>query len=245
MNSAQLQKSSPNLPSGAESVDPLVRIEERNADNSLLCEAWLENGVLQGPMTAYDDNQTIRVKSNYQEGELSGSRSVFDENGNLAHKSTYEETGQTGITRIYSGGVLVAEQEFKHGLLNGKSITFNQAGEITSEQLYVGGVLEGASLFYMNSQVIRKEKYVNGLLEGDRCDYDRDGRIVQSAQYHEGLLHGWVTQYWPNGTKMELRQFKLGKLVGAPQRFNSKGQEESNPDERLTFSQRIEKLVKG
>jgi antitoxin component YwqK of YwqJK toxin-antitoxin module len=231
-------------PAPVQPAPPLV-VEQRNEQGQLVSRTELGDGVPNGLMTTFGPDGKPTMQAGYRAGVLHGTSKLWDEQGQLVQEAAYQQGRQQGLTRVYAGGRLLSEQMFAQGLLHGETVFYSEAGEPTCKMHFRQGQVEGEALFFNEGGLVRRAIYRKGLLEGECIDYDREGTRVQSAHYKANLLDGWLRRYWPNGQVMEELQYKQGKPVGKPRRFNSKGAKQAGEAAQASLMQRLEKLVRG
>jgi antitoxin component YwqK of YwqJK toxin-antitoxin module len=227
-----------------EPATPVV-LEQHDEQGVLQNRTELLDGVPHGQMTAYGPGGKPSMQAAYRAGVLHGTVKLWDDEGLLVQEAVHHQGKQQGLTRVYSGGRLLSEQMFAQGKLHGETVFYSEAGVPTCKMQFKQGQVEGEALFFNEGSLVRRAVYRKGLLEGEAIDYDREGTKVQSAHYKANLLEGWLRRYWPNGQVMEETQYKQGKPVAKPRRFNSKGAKQAGEEAQASLMQRLEKLVRG
>lgn len=222
-----------------------VVLEQRDDAGVLQSRTELLDGVPHGQMTTFGPGGKPLMQASYRAGVLDGTARMWDEEGVLVQEAAHDNGSQHGLTRVYAGGRLLSEQMFAKGKLHGESVFYSEAGVPTCKMQFRQGQIEGEALFFHEGGLVRRAIYRKGLLEGEAIDYDREGTMVQSAHYKANLLEGWLRRYWPNGQVMEETQYKQGKPVAKPRRFNSKGAKQAGEEAQESLMQRLEKLVRG
>ena len=222
----------------------LVVHEQLDKAGQLLSRATLGGGELQGEMTRFGETGNRLAVAPYADGRLQGLLRIFDDKSQPVQEAEYRLGLQHGITRSYADGRLLSQQTLVAGVPHGETLAYSKAGEVVMRQNYIKGELFGEATYLHEGSVVRRENYRQGKLEGEALDYDRDGGIALRAFYLNDLLEGPMTRYWPDGKPMEVVNYRAGKPIGKPKRYDLKGREIAQ-DARDGLLKRLEKMLSG
>lgn len=194
----------------------LTPLEEFAEDGRLLARSERLEGLPHGRVERFGPTGLPQLAAHYNQGVLDGPLKVFDEDGTLIQEACYKAGKAHGLSRLFSNGRCIAEQQYVQGRLEGESIFYDEGGNITARQNFRLGRLEGLSQFFAQGQLLRKAHYRAGLLDGESTDHDPQGRLVQLAHYKANVLHGLTRRFGADGKPREELVYRDGQLLTQP-----------------------------
>jgi hypothetical protein len=110
------------------------------------------------------------------------------------------DTGYTGITKYYSGTLLIKEVTFENGVRQGETKTYYQGGQLYQTYWYVNGLREdSARWYYPEGQLFRSTPMKHDTIDGIQKQYYRNGRVKAKISYIKGLRSPILQEYTQDG----------------------------------------------
>ncbi|MGF6907416.1 toxin-antitoxin system YwqK family antitoxin [Fusobacterium sp. PH5-44] len=150
-----------------------------------------ENGVLDGPFTAYYFSGEIMMTGEFKYGLLNGEIKKYS-------KERY----------------LLELQSYKNGIEFGEYLAYYANGNLNINTFYKDNIAHGQYKSYYknrNGQLIFK--YENGELHGEFIGYYSNGNILAICNFEMGKIHGEYKEYERNGKVLKHFLFESGKVV--------------------------------
>lgn len=204
----------------------------------------LEDGVIQGEGTAFDENGLMIYSGNYADGTYSGEGTLYVD-GALTYKGDFADGLYHGTGKLYGSEerliyegtfadglydgegklydlteTLRYEGEFADGLYHGTGKLYNMAGQM----IYIGDFFDGArsgeGTAYYNGKKQYRGSFENDQYNGTGILYDDDGTIVYEGTFVDGLYDGAGTLFLEDGVTVEA-SFRAGELEGTARYLRS------------------------
>ncbi|MHC5310277.1 toxin-antitoxin system YwqK family antitoxin [Myroides sp. LJL116] len=220
-----------------------VTNEKYLADNGQITEYWLyyPNGQLQkhlkytqekinGPVTEYFQDGTIKSQKNYINGKLDGQVIQRDLTGNT-ELLTYNNDALHGpYQKNYVDGKLAQKGNYANNEKTGSWISYLPNGDIELEANYLNGRYHNEVIHYQKGKIYTQEQYDNGQLEGQKLVYSLGPgklRLTQKEFYQNGKRQGTQNYYnskevlylqveYQDGVQVSSKEFDpiSGALIG-------------------------------
>ena len=130
--------------------------------------------------TIFYDSGEYAIYTRNENGNIEGTVSYYDENHTLKKTIEYNNGTVDGISIVYSEeGKQLRRVPYKNGVLHGKDISYHPNGKIELIMPYKKGLMHGKSISYHsngNIEWIRPHK--NDKMDGQRIVRDSTGNLV-------------------------------------------------------------------
>ena len=180
----------------------------------------LQDGLLQGRGTEYDEDGLLVYEGNFVDGLYDGTGSRY-EAGVLVYQGDFSAGTANGMGTAYSDGVMCYEGAFVNGLYEGEGTEYSADGSVRYKGSFSAGVYEGVGTAYYSSGTrAYVGNFSGGLYEGEGTEYNADGSVRYKGSFAGGLYDGTGTRYLDNGDQIQA-EFTAGAANGAIQWYRS------------------------
>ncbi|MCD8389925.1 MAG: hypothetical protein LUC21_07200 [Oscillospiraceae bacterium] len=181
----------------------------------------LEDGLLQGRGTEYDEAGLISYEGYFVDGEKNGSGKLF-ENGVLRYDGDFLDDLYDGDGTLYEDGTVVYEGSFVSGLADGMGTAYSPEGILIYKGSFSEGVYDGTgTTYYETGARSYVGAFVAGLREGEGTEYREDGSILYKGFFAEDLYEGSGTYYLEDAQGTIQANFTDGVTDGAIQWYKN------------------------
>ena len=175
----------------------------------------LEEGVLQGRGTEYDEDGLVLYEGSFADGLYSGNGALY-EGGVLVYEGQFAAGTYEGTGSLYEEGGLVYHGEFSAGAANGMGTAYHE-GAVCYEGAFVNGLYEGTgTAYYPDGTRAYAGSFAAGLYEGEGTEYGADGAVRYRGSFAGGLYDGAGTRYLADGSRIQA-EFSAGVTGGVIQ----------------------------
>ncbi len=176
----------------------LVKMEE--SANIDFFRFELQDNIMDGPFSQYDEKLRLRESGHYQEGRRQGVWKSYNDSGNLIQRRVYaERLGEYELEVFYTNGQAKYRRTMV-GVLDQKKLSL---------EWYENGQLKEMGLWQRTNPSAEKEPYEK---IGEWVYYYANGFMEKVEPYRNGKLHGWVYLYDENGLRFGADSYKKGVL---------------------------------
>lgn len=199
----------------------------------------LQEGVLQGEGTLYDENGLVAYQGNFAGGLQNGRGKAYEAgvlvydgafvdgqydgagelyaDGDLVYKGAFSQGRYEGTGELYQNGDLVYRGAFSGGAQNGFGTAY-QGGVKAYEGSFVNGAYSGeGTLFYPSGKRAYVGAFASGLQDGEGAAYRENGEICYKGSFAEGLYDGDGVYYLEGDGGTVRAAFAAGRADGAIQ----------------------------
>ena len=136
-------------------------------------------------------------------------------NKSFCEEGTLINGNKNGIwKRFDKNDNLIQINFYTKDTLNGPSVSFYDNGEIYNSVNYKMDEFHGnVSLYYDNGNLNFSDNYINGNKHGKSFFFDKEGWLKEIRSYHQGEKHGKHINLNKRQDTVEIKVFKLGKLI--------------------------------
>ena len=176
----------------------------------------LENGVLQGKGTEYDEEGLLIYEGNFVDGLRSGNGKLY-EAGVLVYEGEFSGGEINGTGTAYVDGVKRYQGAFVNGLYEGEGTSYYASGAKAYSGSFAAGLYEGEGTEYDEEEQVRyKGSFASGLYEGEGVLYGEDGEVYYKGSFAKGLYDGSGVIYLSDGDQIRA-EFSAGVTTGVIQ----------------------------
>lgn len=180
----------------------------------------LQDGLLQGRGTEYDEDGLLAYEGNFVDGLYDGIGTRY-EAGALVYQGDFSAGTANGMGTAYSDGVMCYEGAFVNGLYEGEGTEYSADGSVQYKGFFSAGVYEGVgTAYYPSGTRAYVGNFAGGLYEGEGTEYSADGSVRYKGSFAEGLYDGTGTLYLDNGDQIQA-EFTAGAANGTIQWYRS------------------------
>lgn len=174
--------------------------EIRDPDSGKLLKKFCtSDGIINGAMLIFDDNEQVAYKLHFVEGTLSGP-AEFYQNQQLLMQTNFANGKQHGDATIYIDGIKSSTLHYIYGQLDGDFCSFDAKGNLIRKATYSAGQLNGnCELYYPDGTLMEHCIYKHNKLNGDVHKYYPSGSIREISSYKDGVPVGYIDSYDVNG----------------------------------------------
>lgn len=191
-------------------------------EGEILRELAYESGMKGGLYQKFYPNGSVMEEGYLQDGVLTGTLTRFDEKNKILSEVEFKNGVKDGVESQYSDGIMKIQVHWKGGLKHGKEIEYGKTElfscsdeieitdrlqEIRTERNYHEGILSGSYLEIVKGFVLVKGTYSNNLRNGSWEYYDGDHRLVRNETFQDDILHGAIMR------STDENEFVIGKMV--------------------------------
>lgn len=174
----------------------------------------LEEGVLQGEGTQYDQNGLVTYQGSFLDGLRDGVGKSYAE-GVLVYDGAFTQGEYEGQGQLYQNGQLVYQGAFSGGGKNGTGTAY-QNGSKVYEGPFLNDEYSGeGTLFYPNGTRSYVGSFVSGQQEGTGTAYREDGAVCYKGSFAAGKYDGAGTWYLEEEQGSIQANFTAGETDGA------------------------------
>ena len=178
----------------------------------------LQDGLLQGRGTEYDEDGLLVYEGNFVDGLYDGTGSRY-EAGVLVYQGDFSAGTANGMGTAYSDGVMCYEGAFVNGLYEGEGTEYSADGSVRYKGSFSAGVYKGVGTAYYSSGTrAYVGNFSGGLYEGEGTEYNADGSVRYKGSFAGGLYDGTGTRYLDNGDQIQA-EFTAGAATISVCRF--------------------------
>ncbi len=207
--------------------------EKRYPGGNLVYEGQFKDGQPVGEWTRYFETGQVKAKISYDEYSDSAYVKLFSKFGNKLAEGNYLNEQKTGLWKLYSQNIKIAEESYKNGKKHGITKKFYPTGEVLEQSEWQNGKKEGRhQVFYKNGEPYMQCKFSDGKRNGLCLARFKNGRIEMEAYYENNVRHGEWKFYNKEGDYLYSLNYDNGKLL--------------NPEVRDSIgNQQIEQMEEG
>jgi uncharacterized protein len=194
--------------------------EIKNDNGTLYRKLSIVNGKNDGEIKIYNSKNVLISAGNMVKGKREGEFIERYDNGNLKEKFNYENDKRQGEYILYNyRGIMTEKGTYYKDKLDGDVVMYDARGKEKCTFTYDGGEMAKAKfadsvMMQYNSNKVRRVHIVSGAGTLS-SDYTLDG---------DGEMNGMVNLYYQDGSKMEERSYKNGKLQNEYRKYFANGQ---------------------
>ena len=148
-----------------------------------------------------------------EEGVLQGRGSEYDENGVLCYEGWFQDGVRAGSGTAYEDGVMIYEGQFANGTYEGTGTAYAD-GMLVYEGQFAGGVRQGQGKLYEDGVLRYEGSFADDTAEGEGTSYYPSGAVSYKGQFAAGLPEGTGTEYRESGGKLYEGGFAAGEYSG-------------------------------
>ena len=176
----------------------------------------LQDGVLQGQGTEYDEEGRLIYEGNFADGLYEGTGSLY-EDGVLVYQGAFSAGAANGIGTAYEDGTVCYEGSFVNGLYDGAGTAYYADGAVRYKGSFSAGEYDGmGTAYYADGTRAYTGGFSGGLYEGEGTEYDADGAVRYKGSFAGGRYDGAGTRYLDNGDQIQA-EFTAGAANGSIQ----------------------------
>ena len=157
-----------------------------------LFQGSLEDGVMQGPGIAFDEEGRNLYVGNYQDGEYHGDGKLYSE-GELVYEGQFEESVFHGSGKLYANGAPRYEGQFDQGIFHGPGKLYED-GELLYDGQFQYGEYEGSGILYKGGALLYQGQFAQSLYHGQGKLYSGE-YLAYEGGFADGLKEGAGTEY--------------------------------------------------
>lgn len=180
-------------------------------------EGRLEEGVLQGRGSDYDENGLLVYSGEYIDGVYSGEGKLYDK-GALIYEGTFADGLYEGEGRLYENEMLLYEGAFAQGLYDGEGALYEAGETLLYQGGFSAGLRHGEGTAYEDGKRCYKGAFEADLYHGEGVQYAPDGSVVYRGGFSEGLYAGAGTLTLEDGVTLQA-EFEEGRVLGSARYF--------------------------
>lgn len=158
-----------------------------------------------------------------EEGVLEGKGSQYDEQGLIRYEGMFAAGVRSGQGSAYSGGVLVYEGQFANGVYEGDGALYEN-GEMIYQGQFQAGVRSGRGRLYEGGVLAYDGQFQEDLPGGQGVSYYKNGRAAYRGGFADGLYEGEGTAYDEEGSRVYQGGFSQGTYSGEGSLYITPGQ---------------------
>lgn len=177
-----------------------------------------------GVMESYDDDGNLIAKQTLDHGLFHGESLKYDKFNKITEKLTYHTGKLQGPAEFYKNGIPLLQTQFFEGKQEGEAIFYDEAGVVSARVQFTQGLKQGTMIAYDPLGRIRQVlNYVQDVLEGPMSSYYPNGCLMDAGNYVQGQKQGEFRSYYENGVIRQILVFDAGRMIYAPQLFDTNG----------------------
>ncbi|MCD8331764.1 MAG: hypothetical protein LUB63_04435 [Oscillospiraceae bacterium] len=181
----------------------------------------LEDGVLQGLGTEYDEDGLVTYEGYFVDGERSGSGKAYEQ-GVLVYDGDFLNGLYEGNGTLYENGTVVYEGEFAAGLADGMGTAYSTDGVLVYKGSFSEGLYDGdGTMYYEDGTRSYTGAFAAGLREGEGIEYREDGSILYKGSFVGDVYEGSGIYYLEDGQGTIQASFTGGVTDGAIQWYKN------------------------
>ena len=173
----------------------------------------LQDGLLQGRGTEYDEDGLLVYEGNFVDGLYDGTGSRY-EAGVLVYQGDFSAGTANGMGTAYSDGVMCYEGAFVNGLYEGEGTEYSADGSVRYKGSFAGGLYDGTGTRYLDNGDQIQAEFTAGAANG-AIQWYRSGKLWYDGGADDLTPDGFGTLYAESGDPVYAGEFDQGTLDGA------------------------------
>ena len=173
----------------------------------------LQDGLLQGRGTEYDEDGLLVYEGNFVDGLYDGTGSRY-EAGVLVYQGDFSAGTANGMGTAYSDGVMCYEGAFVNGLYEGEGTEYNADGSVRYKGSFAGGLYDGTGTRFLDNGDQIQAEFTAGAANG-AIQWYRSGKLWYDGGADDLTPDGFGTLYAESGDPVYAGEFDQGTLDGA------------------------------
>lgn len=163
----------------------------------------LEDGVLQGEGTLYDEQGLVSYEGAFTDGVPWGSGTSYTD-GVMTYRGEFADGVPNGVGTAYEDGVKCYSGDFVNGVYDGEGTAYYPDGSPMYQGGFSQGLYEGTGTEYdTEGQRRYTGGFVEGLREGQGSEYRASGALCYQGGFAAGLYQGEGSCYLEDGSRVE------------------------------------------
>ena len=173
----------------------------------------LQDGLLQGRGTEYDEDGLLVYEGNFVDGLYDGTGSRY-EAGVLVYQGDFSAGTANGMGTAYSDGVMCYEGAFVNGLYEGEGTEYSADGSVRYKGSFAGGLYDGTGTRFLDNGDQIQAEFTAGAANG-AIQWYRSGKLWYDGGADDLTPDGFGTLYAESGDPVYAGEFDQGTLDGA------------------------------
>ena len=159
------------------------------------------------------EKDTVLFEGRLEEGVIQGRGSAFDENGRPVYTGDYVDGLYHGEGKLYTDGALTYVGSFADGLYEGEGRLYGEGEALVYEGGFSSGLRSGEGTAYENGEKRYRGGFEQDAYSGVGTLYDGTGSPLYEGEFLDGAYDGSGTLSLPGGITVEA-SFQEGEVLG-------------------------------